>query len=39
MLAKPNDLVIDEHVQIEPLHVENENFEFVEFEPMNNNDT
>jgi hypothetical protein len=39
MLAKPNDLVTDKHVQIKPLHVENENFEFVEFEPMNNNDT
>jgi hypothetical protein len=29
----------NEPTQIEPLHVENEIFEFVIFEPMNNNDT
>jgi len=39
MLAKPNDLVTDEPIQIKPLHFENENFEFGKFEPMNNNDT
>jgi len=39
ILANLSDLVIDEYVQtkeLEPLLIENANFEHVEFEPVNN---
>jgi hypothetical protein len=39
VLANLSDLVTNEHVQIEepkPFLVENANFEFIEFEPINN---
>jgi len=42
ILTNHDDLVIDEHVQIEelePLFVENANFEHVKFEPVNNYST
>ncbi len=39
VLAKPSDLVIDEHVQTkehESLPIEHENLQPIEFEPVNN---
>jgi hypothetical protein len=39
ILTNPSDMVVDEHVQIEelePLLVENANFEHVKFEPVDN---
>jgi hypothetical protein len=39
ILAKPNDLVTNEPIQtkkLEPLPIENENFEPIKFEPINN---
>jgi hypothetical protein len=39
VLAKPSDLVTNEPIQtneLEPLHVELEDLQLVEFEPVNN---